>query len=364
MRVLSAIVSEQSGPIEIKEVTLNKPLNNEVLIKIVGSGICHTDLAVKNGRIHTMFPVALGHEGAGIVEAVGPGVTEFAIGDHVVVSFPYCGHCKNCLTGHPSSCKDAFKLSFGGKMMDGTSRIHDEKGQEIGSLFGQASLSSYVVSHLNNLVKVDKQVDLRLLGPLACGIQTGAGTVLNKLKPSPGDSIIVFGCGGVGMSAVMGAKLANCSQIIAVDIVEERLRLAKELGATHVLNGKELDAVKVIQALTDGGADYAVESGGNAMLVKQAVASVRPGGTVALVGGSGETTLHMHDDLVAVNKTIMGVVEGDSVPALFINKLIEFYKSGLFPFDKLIKIYPINELHQAVEDMHLGKTIKPVVVFD
>ncbi|MET3289786.1 UNVERIFIED_CONTAM: aryl-alcohol dehydrogenase [Brevibacillus sp. OAP136] len=363
MRIKSIVVEELHGPLMVKEVELDTPKHNEVLIQVVGSGICHTDFAVKTGRIPSHFPIALGHEGAGIVKEIGPGVTGFSPGDHVVVSFPYCGHCKNCLTGHPSSCESSFPLSFGGKMLDGTYRIHDVQGKEVGSLFGQASLSSYVVSHTNNLVKVDPEVDLRLLGPLACGIQTGAGTVLNKLKPSVGESIVVFGCGGVGMSAVMGAQLASCSTIIAVDVVEERLALAKELGATHTLNGKTDDVVAKIREITGSGADYAVESVGNSVLVKQAVHAIRPGGKVALVGGSGETTLHIHDDLIAVNKSLIGVVEGDSIPSLFINSLISLYKKGQFPFDKLIRFYQLDELSQAVEDMHSGRTIKPVILF-
>ncbi|MFF5818048.1 NAD(P)-dependent alcohol dehydrogenase [Lysinibacillus capsici] len=364
MLVKSAVVQGSGHPIIVKDVNLSDPKNDEVLIRVVGSGLCHTDLAVKSGRIHSHYPVALGHEGAGIIEKVGSGITEFAPGDHVVVSFPYCDRCKNCLTGHPASCNSAFELSFGGKMQDGTSRLSDENGQEIGSLFGQASLSTYIVTNKNNLVKVDKDLDLKLLGPLACGIQTGAGTVLNKLKPSPGDCIVVFGCGGVGMSAIMAAKILNCKQIICVDILDERLELAQELGATHILNGKKLNVVEEVKSITNGGADYAVESAGNSLLVKQAIASVRAGGIIAVVGGSGETTLNIHDDLIAVNKTIMGVVEGDSIPALFIPKMIDLYKKGLFPFQKLIKTYTLNQLEKALEDMQNGNAIKPVIIFE
>jgi aryl-alcohol dehydrogenase len=360
--IKAAVVKEKGAEIRFEDIQIQDPQVNEVLVKIVGTGICHTEFGVQHQHINTPLPIALGHEGAGVVEKIGPGVTAFAPGDHVVITFAYCGTCKICLEGHPNSCESFAELNFGGKMLDGSKRLSMGDG-EVATLFGQSSLATYAVAHTNNVVNVDKSVDLALLGPMACGIQTGAGTVLNKLKPSFGDSIAIFGCGGVGLSAVMGAALTGCKHIIAVDVNEERLRLAQELGATHTINGKLVDAVEEIRKITKHGVEHAVESTGISAIVVQGVHALRARGTLAVVGVSGHTTLHIHDDLIPANRTIVGVTQGDSNPKLFIPQLIETYKNGKFPFDKLIKKYPHTDLEQALQDMKVGITVKPVITF-
>lgn len=362
MEIKAAVVHEAGGEIVLENVTLNEPKANEVLVKMVGTGVCHTDLGVQAQHINTPLPIALGHEGAGIVEKVGPGVVEFEPGDHVVISFSYCSSCKSCLEGHPSACEQFGQLNFGGAHLEGTTRISRDT-QDVATLFGQSSLATYAIANANNVVKVDKDVDLRLLGPLACGIQTGAGTVLRKLKPGFGDSIVIFGCGGVGLSGVMGAKLTGAKNIIAVDIIPERLELAKELGATHTINGKEVDTVEEVHRITGGGAEYVLEATGVPALILQGVRSLRARGVMAVVGVGPDATFNIHDELIPPNRTIMGVVEGDSIPKLFIPELIDYYKAGKFPFDKLTKFYSFDELNQAIDDMNSGKTIKPIVTF-
>ena len=362
MNIQAAIVEEKAGDVQWKNLTLSEPKPNEVLIRMVASGICHTDIGVQHQHIPAPLPIVLGHEGSGIIEKVGQGVTQFEKGDHVVISFSYCGHCKNCLEGHPAGCEQLFNLNFGGKMADGTHRLCCNN-QIVSTLFGQSSLSTYVIAHVNNLVLVTKDVDLRLLGPMACGIQTGAGTVFNKLKPGFGQSIVIFGCGGVGLSAIMAAALTSCSAIIAVDVHVGRLQLAKQLGATHTINGNELNAIDEIIKITNGGADFSIESTGVSPVVIQAVRCLRARGTVAVVGVAGDTTLHIHDDLIPPNRMIVGVVIGDTIPKLFIPKLIEYYQKGKFPFDKLITFYNQGQLNEAMNDMLSGKTIKPVIVF-
>ena len=362
MEIKAAVVHEAEGDISLENVTIEEPKANEVLIKMVGTGVCHTDLGVKAQNIKTPLPIALGHEGAGIIEKVGPGVFDFEPGDHVVMSFSYCNSCKNCLEGHPAACERFGQLNFGGAHLEGTTRL--AKGNdEVATLFGQSSLATYAIAHTNNIVKVDKDVDLRLLGPLACGIQTGSGTVLQRLKPGFGDTIVIFGCGGVGLSGVMGAKLTGAKNIIAVDIVAERLELAKELGATHTINGKEVDTVEEIFKITGNGAEYVLEATGVPMLILQGIRSLRARGVMAVVGVGPDTTLNIHDELIPPNRTIMGVVEGDTIPKLFIPELIEYYKAGKFPFDKLIKFYSFDQLNEAIDDMHSGETIKPVITF-
>ncbi len=219
-----------------------------------------------------------------------------------------------------------------------------------------------MVTRASNAVVVDPEVDLTLLGPLGCGIQTGSGTVLNRLKPMIGESIVVFGCGAVGLSAIMAAKLTGCSQIIAVDIHASRLALAGELGATHQINGKEQDAVALIKQITGKGAHYAVETTGVSAIVLQAVHAVKPLGTVAIVGFTGDITFNVQNDLMAEGKSLVGVIEGDAVPALFIPLLVQQYKQGKFPIDKLIVRYPLADINQAFADSASGKVIKPVVV--
>lgn len=359
MQIQAALTKTQAGKFIFEKLELDRPKANEIQIKIVATGVCHTD-AVARDLVLTPLPAVLGHEGAGIVEALGSDVTEFQVGDHVVMSFAHCGHCENCLTGHPTVCLTFNDLNFGGKMEDGTYRIHKDQ-KNISNFFGQSSFSNHAIIHERNAVKVDKDVDINILGPLGCGIQTGAGTVLNALKPDFASTIVVFGCGAVGLSAIMAAKIANCKSIFAVDIHESRLTLAKELGATHIINGKETDAVEEIKSQTEGGCHYAVETTGVPAIVKQSLNALRPLGKAAIVGVTPEVKLDIHNDLMAEGKSMIGVIEGDSVPRVFIPQLIEYYKAGKFPFDKLIQFYSFQDIEQAFEDSKSGKTIKPVL---
>ncbi|MCM3713730.1 NAD(P)-dependent alcohol dehydrogenase [Halalkalibacter oceani] len=359
MKIKAAVTHEQGQDFKIEEVELHEPRLDEVLIKIVASGVCHTDAVARDIGL-SPFPAVFGHEGAGIVEKVGEGVQNIAPGDHVVLSYAYCGSCENCLSGHSSTCENFNDLNFGGEMSDGTHRLH-QHDQPVSTFFGQSSFGTYAVANQRNVVKVDKDVDLALLGPLGCGIQTGSGTVLNKLKPAFGSSIAIYGAGAVGLSAVMAAKIAGCKHIIAVDIHDNRLELAKELGATHVLNGQKSDVVKEIKAITGSGTHYAIETTGVPPVVKQSVHALRPLGAVAIVGVTPAIEFDVHNDIMAEGKTIMGVIEGDAVPQLFIPELVEYYKKGLFPFDKLVQFYEFDQINQAFEDSKTGKTIKPIL---
>src|SRR5690554_6980272 len=245
MKIQAAVTHAQGEDFSIEEVTLSGPKSNEVLVKIVATGVCHTDAVGRDLGV-SPYPIVLGHEGSGVVEQVGENVTSLAVGDHVVMSFAHCGQCENCLTGHPTVCSRFNELNFGGCMEDHTCRLH-QGDTDLHTFFGQSSFGTHIVAHERNVVKVDKDVDLALLGPLGCGIQTGAGTVLNRLKPEFGTSIAIYGCGAVGLSAIMAAKIANCRQIYAIDVHDSRLELARELGATHALNGRQVDVVKEIR---------------------------------------------------------------------------------------------------------------------
>lgn len=359
MKIQAAVTHAQGEDFAIEEVTLSAPRSNEVLIKVVATGVCHTDAVARDLGI-SPYPIVLGHEGSGIVEQIGENVASLAVGDHVVMSFAHCGRCENCLTGHPTACSRFNDLNFGGRMEDGVCHLH-QGDTELATFFGQSSFSAHVVAHERNVVKVDKGVDLAVLGPLGCGIQTGAGTVLNRLKPEFGASIAVYGCGAVGLSAIMAAKIAGCLQIFAIDVHDSRLQLAKELGATLALNGKEVDVVKAIKEASKGGVHYAVESTGAPLVVRQCLQALRPLGQAAIVGVTPEMNIDVHNDLMAEGKSMIGVIEGDSVPRVFIPKLVEFFKAGKFPFDKLVKFYSFDQINQAFEDSANGTAIKPIL---
>jgi aryl-alcohol dehydrogenase len=359
MKIRAAVTHAKGNDFVIEDVVLSPPKTNEVLVKIVATGVCHTDAVARDLGI-SPYPIVLGHEGAGIVEQVGENVTYVAPGDHVVMSFAHCGQCDNCLTGHPTVCARFNELNFGGRLEDNTYRLH-QGDTPLGTFFGQSSFATHVIAHERNVVKVDKDVDLSLLGPLGCGIQTGAGTVLNRLKPAFGTSIAIYGCGAVGLSAVMAAKIANCRHIFAIDVHDNRLELARELGATHALNGKKVDVVKEIKAASGGGTHYAVETTGVPPVVRQCLNALRPLGEAAIVGVTPEMNIDVHNDLMAEGKSMIGVIEGDSVPRVFIPKLIDFYRAGLFPFDKLVRFYPFDRIGQAFEDSAKGTTIKPIL---
>jgi aryl-alcohol dehydrogenase len=359
---VKAVVTRNEGEFSLEQVTLHEPKAEEVLVRITAVGMCHTDLSVRDGFIKCPLPIVLGHEGAGVVERVGAAVQGIEPGDHVVLSYSSCGKCDACLQGRPNGCPNFAMFNFGGIMLDGTKRI-EQDGQEISTFFGQSSFSEYSVVHYRNVIKVPKDVPLEILAPLGCGIQTGSGAVINKLQPEPGSSIAVFGCGAVGLSALMAAKVKGCTTIIAIDINDSRLELAKELGATQTINSKEVgNVVEKIIEISNGGVKYAVETSGVPQVLRQAVDSTQSLGITAVVGAPPMgTSVELDHFGLILEKTVTGVVMGSSVPQIFIPQLIELYKQGKFPYDKLLKIYDLEEITQAAEDSKSGKTVKPVL---
>lgn len=360
MQIKAAVTPDLGKDFEIKEVELAEPKANEVLIKVVASGVCHTDMTARDTGM-TPLPAVLGHEGSGIVEKVGAGVEEFEEGDHVVMSYVHCGQCEQCLTGHAASCEHMMEMNFGGVAQDGTHR-HTHDGEDLSMFFGQSSFATYAIAHQQNIVKVPKDVDLELLGPLGCGIMTGSGTVLNTFAPKFGESIAIFGAGGVGLSAVMAANIVGAKHIIAVDVHDSRLDLAKELGATHIINGEKAeDVVEEIKDITGGGTHYALDTTGVNPVILQALNGLRTKGELAIVGVADDFTLNLMEDLMGEAKVIKGVLEGDAVPKVFIPQLIDYYKQGRFPFDKLVKMYDFEEINDAFKDSEEGTTIKPIL---
>ncbi|MTV82660.1 NAD(P)-dependent alcohol dehydrogenase [Secundilactobacillus folii] len=365
MQITAAVAEKQGANLSIRDVELDDHLKaDEILVKTVASGICSMDILESNGGPtgQSPIPMILGHEGAGIVQKVGASVSEFKPGDHVTVSYASCGTCKQCVLGHPYACERMNELTFGGKDIDGGMR-YSMDGKPLSSFFQQSSFGSYMKVQARNVAKVDDSVDLKLLGPLGCGLQTGAGTVLNELDPQPGDGIIVFGTGTVGLAAIMAAKIAHCDPIIAVDVFDNRLELAQELGATNVINSKSTSDVPAeVQKIAAGGVDYAVVAAGVNGLAEEAVRSVGIFGTVAIIGGALKGEFNMAFDFLAFEHTVKGVLQGSSLPKIFIPKLIHLFKQGQFPFDKLVKFYDLDQVNQAFEDSKNGKVVKPILV--
>ncbi|WP_437397726.1 NAD(P)-dependent alcohol dehydrogenase [Flagellimonas lutimaris] len=362
MEIKAAVLSGLKEEFKVREVQLDNELqSNEVLVKIAGSGICHTDLAVRDGFLPFPTPSILGHEGSGIVEKIGSAVSKVQIGDHVVMAPASCGSCEPCRSGHPSYCVNFLPLNFGPGRVDGSCPYHDHTGQNVnGMFFGQSSFATYSLVAESGVVKVTKDVPIELLGPLGCGIQTGAGSVLNILKPNPGESIIIFGVGSVGLSGIMAAKAAGCTTIIAVDLYESRLEMAMELGATHIINAKNEKAADVVlKRIMPGGVHYAFDTTGINSVIVDALSSLRSLGKLALVIVAGDK-LDI-DNMVLMGKSIHYSIEGDSVPDVFIPKLINMYQAGIFPFDKLVKYYDLDEINQAIHDAEKGTTIKAIL---
>lgn len=364
--IRAAVLRKPKEPLVFESATLEAPHSNEVLVRMVATGVCHTDMVVRDQLYQTAVPMILGHEGAGIVEQVGKDVSTVAVGDHVVMTYAYCGLCSPCATGHPAHCEHMGALNFGGGRMDGSSAALDQQGGELHDhFFGQSSFATHAIANELNVVKVRKDVPLELLGPLGCGIQTGAGAVLNALKVHAGSSFAAFGSGAVGLAAVMAARAGGATMIIAVDVNPARLALALELGATHVVNSRETDPVAEVRRLTGGGANFTLECSGRAEVLRQAIDSLGTLGTCGIVGATRQGTEASFNvnDVMIPGRRIMGIVQGDVVSRTFIPELIELYSQGRFPFDRLVKFYDFEQLNQAMADSESGITIKPIVRF-
>ncbi|HEX4409887.1 MAG TPA: NAD(P)-dependent alcohol dehydrogenase [Xanthobacteraceae bacterium] len=345
-------------------VSLEEPRPDEVLVRIVATGMCHTDLVIRDQVYPVPMPIVLGHEGAGIVERVGAAVRKVLPGDHVVLSFMSCGHCGRCAMGQPAYCEKGHPLCFGGTREDGSTAMRDTASTPVHDhFFGQSSFGTYALANERTVVKVPKDLPLERLGPLGCGVQTGAGAVMNALKIGPGASFAAFGSGSVGLSAIMAAKVVGATTVIAVDVIPSRLALAKELGATHTVNPTETDPIAAIRAATNGGADFALETTGLPAVVRLAVDALGTRGTCGIVGAAPIGTTGSFDmgGLMSPGKGIRGIIQGDSVPELFIPQLIELHRQGRFPFDRLLKFYSFDDINQAAADSETGVTIKPVL---
>jgi len=364
---VGAITASQGAPFEVRDLVLDDPRDDEIVVRIVASGICHTDLSAQNQVIPFPLPALLGHEGAGVVERVGRGVQTLKEGDHVLVSFNFCGECAQCVTGRPVQCDTWVPRNLvGGSRMDGSSPVHLADGGALHShFFGQSSFATRAVVRAAAAIPVPADAPLPMLAPLVCGFQTGAATMFQVLAPELGHTVAIFGAGGVGLAALMAARLTPATRIIVVDVVPERLALAEELGATHTVNAASVDSVEAISEITGGrGADRIIEASGNTSVLKQALTTMGTDSVVAIVGAppfGSEVSLDILDAIVK-GPRIIGVNQGRSVPRVVIPALVDHFLNGRMPFDKLIRTYPLADINDAIHDMHSGSTIKPVLL--
>lgn len=362
MRVTAAVLNSYDTPFEIEELDIEEPRAGEVRIKIIATGICHTDGLAQHADLPFPTPGVLGHEGAGIVEKIGTGVTSVAVGDAVVIGWPWCGTCEHCLSGNPRYCDQLGPLLAGGGRGDGTSSLARD-GKPIHShFFGQSSFSTYAIASESSLVKAPEGVAIEKLGPLACGISTGAGAIFNALKPTLGSTLIIYGAGAVGLSAIMAAKNTGATTIIAVDLHDSRLALAKKYGATHTINVHSSNPVAEVIKICGRHADYALECTGNIKVVRQAIDSVGMLGTVCLIGGAPAGAEFTADHLSTLwGKRIIGMLGGESTSKKLIRGLLELNAQGRFPYDELLVEFPLSQINEALAASYSGSVLKPVI---
>lgn len=360
----AAVVTDPGGAFELQELALEAPRPGEVLVEIAAAGICHTDIVVRDGAMPIVFPGVFGHEAVGRVVEIGFAQSSFSPGDRVGLSYASCGSCERCLHGHASSCTSWMVLNMMGARLDGSTAL-SRGGEPIHShFFGQSSFATRAVVLESSLVPMPDDVPDEIAAVLGCGVQTGAGAVMNVLKPPAGSSIAVFGAGTVGLSAVMAAAIVGCGRIIAIDLHGSRLELAQELGATDVIQASEgLDVAAKIFELTGTGAGYALETTGAPSVLPVAVYSTGIGGTTGLIGAAPAGTELGVDvaAIMALCKTVVGIMEGDAVPRTFIPQLIEHWRGGRLPLERLVQTFPFAEINDAVAASLSGNVIKPVL---
>ena len=361
MQARAAVSRQGAAYPELEMVEVEEPRAGEILVRIVATGICHTDVSVHGGYGPSPKPIVLGHEGAGIIEQVGAGVTTLAPGDRVVLSSNACGRCPSCRAGAPTYCYESMPRNFGGLRPDGTSPLSQDGRLVHGRFFGQSSFSEYSLADASAAVEVPGDLPLESLGPLGCGVHTGAGAVIYSLRVGPGQSLAVFGVGSVGLSAVMAARLVGAARIVAVDVVPSRLALAADLGATATIDASIDDPVAKIHELTTHGVDFSLNTTGAPAVFTQSVAVLAAQGVAGFVTNPRGDWMPEMPRLLIGGRSLRGIVGGDADPRAFIPLLMDYHRQGRFPFDRLIRFYEFEQIAQAFADSESGETIKPVL---
>jgi NDMA-dependent alcohol dehydrogenase len=360
----AVLCREHNKPVVVEQISIDAPKRGEVTVKLGACGVCHSDLSAINGTIALPLPLVLGHEGAGVVEEVGEGVTDLAPGDHVIFSFIYmCGKCRFCVAGRPVLCLEQGKALT--TPLEGTTRAHDAKGAPLGIFSGCGAMAQYATVSAENLIKIDPKVPLDCAALVGCGVTTGVGAVFNTAKVEPGSSVAVFGCGGVGLSVIQGALIAGARRIIAIDTLAPKLEMARKFGATDTIVFSE-DPVKEVKKITAGGPDYAFECVGSGELAATAYRAIRRGGLAVVVGVAkpSDSTVIRTMTLPFEEKTITGSYFGSCVPRVDFPRMLALYMAGRLKLEELItRRYPIAEAPQAFADLQAGKNARGVIVF-
>jgi alcohol dehydrogenase len=356
-----------SSPLVIEDLELDGPGAGEVLVELVGAGLCHSDLSVINGSRPRVMPMVMGHEASGVVREVGPNVYDLVEGDHVVFSFvPNCGHCVPCASGRAALCENGAEANTAGTLLSGAKRFKAMNGEPLNHHLGVSAFSQLTVAAQESLVKIDKDVPLEKAALFGCGVMTGVGAVVNTAQVQAGYSVAVFGMGGVGLSAVMGARAVGAYPIIAVDLKDDKLQLAKEVGATHTVNGAHNDSVEVIREITNGGAFYTFESVGNAQVLVQAYRATGRGGTTISIGLPHPSKMFEIPavSLVGEERTVKGSYMGSSVPRRDIPRYIAMYKAGILPVDKLhTHTLSLDEINTGFDRLATADAVRQVIAF-
>jgi aryl-alcohol dehydrogenase len=360
--ITAAIVESAGARFELGRLELGDVQTDEVRVRMAASGICHTDLLIRDGSFPTPMPVVLGHEGAGVVEEVGAGVTRASVGDRVALSYASCGGCRTCASERPFYCDDFFPRNFLATRPDGTTSLTRDGEPVHSHFFGQSSFATGAIVNERSVVPIAADIPFEVVAPFGCGVQTGVGSVVNALRPQPGSSIAIFGAGGVGLSAIMGAVICGCEPIVAVDVLPGRLALARDLGATHTINAAESDPVEAILEIT-GGVDTSIEASGVPGVLRQAVDVLASDSICGLVGAPPADTEEALDvnGLLSRGRIVRGVVEGHSVPQSFIPELIDLWRDGRLPIDRLVRTYDFDQINEAADAALAGDVVKPVL---
>lgn len=357
----AAIVRESHGRMSLEAVELDEPRPGEILVKVEASGICHTD-AKYRGIVP--LPAVFGHEGTGIVESIGEGVTDVKPGDRVIMSYAFCGGCPCCDENKPYLCENMHELTFTGRRADGSSTIRLEGEPISGSFFQQSSFASHAITLEWTVVPTKSELPAELLAAIPCGVQTGAGAMINTFDVQNGESVIVFGAGTVGLSAVMAARMIGAATIICVDILQNRLEFAADLGATHVMNANDGEIAPRVKEILPRGAQYAFDASATVAALESAMQCIGQGGRIAIVSfpeGGKKFPFTTRDLFIRVG-SLQGTIQGHSVPREFLPKLIDWQERGLFPYEKLVSTYDFADINKAFSDAEAGIAIKPVLL--
>ena len=355
----------ESKPLSIAEVDLDPPGPSEVLVKIAAAGLCHSDLSVIDGNRPRPMPMVLGHEAAGIVEELGPGVEDLAVGDHVVLVFvPSCGHCVPCAEGRPALCEPGAAANNAGTLLSGARRIHCD-GVEVNHHIGCSAFAEYATVSRRSLVKIDRELPFDEAALFGCAVMTGVGAVINTARVQAGSSVAVIGLGGVGLAALLGAVAAGARSVLAVDLADDKLGLARQLGATETFNAGAPDAVEAIRAATTGGVEYAFEMAGSVRAMEFAYKITRRGGMTVTAGlpPPAHTFNIPQVNLVAEERTVKGSYVGTCVPTRDIPRYIELYRRGRLPVDRLMSAHlKLDDINIGFDLLHDGKAVRQIVV--